>query len=269
MRQWRLIYDSPTIGAENMAIDEAILASISAGKTAPTLRLYGWQPPCLSLGYGQHVRDVDLERLAVNGWELVRRPTGGKAILHVDELTYSVALPIHHPLARGGVIESYLRISEALAAGLRRLGVKPYAEQNANGGQMSVVCFETPSHYELMVNGKKLVGSAQARRKEGVLQHGSLPLCGDITRICDVLRYKNEAEREKAKRKVRARATTLEEALTGQRIGWQAAAEAVTCGFEETLNAEFKIGELTDEEREQAAKFREAIYANVAWTWRR
>src|SRR6185295_7261954 len=93
MRQWRLIYDLPTTGAANMAADEAVLQAVSAGESMPTLRLYGWSPPCLSLGYGQKTRDVDFERIAANGWDVVRRPTGGRAILHVDELTYSVSLP--------------------------------------------------------------------------------------------------------------------------------------------------------------------------------
>jgi lipoate-protein ligase A len=196
-----------------MAVDAAILEAVSAGDALPTLRLYGWERPCVSLGYGQHVGDVDLEQLNARGWDIVRRPTGGKAILHTDELTYSVALPIEHPLAQGGVVESYREISKALLAALRTLGTNPQADRKTEGGEISVVCFETPSHYEITVNGKKLVGSAQVRRKAGVLQHGTLPLYGDIARICDVLQYEDEDAREQARRQVRERATTLAEAL--------------------------------------------------------
>ena len=90
---WRLIIDSPAHGAWNMAVDEAILEQTGRGESPPTLRLYDWQPACLSLGYAQPFADVDVDRLKERGWELVRRPTGGRAILHVDELTYSVSAP--------------------------------------------------------------------------------------------------------------------------------------------------------------------------------
>src|SRR5690242_13278 len=106
MRQWRLIVDSPMVGAYNMAVDEAIMLSVSDGKSLPTLRLYDWSPLCLSLGYGQRLRDADLYRIDTAGWQIVRRPTGGKAILHGNELTYSVAIPKDHELAQGDVVES-------------------------------------------------------------------------------------------------------------------------------------------------------------------
>ena len=164
MRQWRLIYDSPAPGAVNMAADEAILAAVSRGEQPPTLRLYGWVPPCLSLGYGQHAREVDRARLAALGWDIVRRPTGGSAILHTDELTYSVALPIDHELARGGIIESYRRLSEGLQAALIQLGAQPRAERAESPVQPGVVCFETQSHYEITVAGRT---RAAARRSPG------------------------------------------------------------------------------------------------------
>ncbi|MBL8145100.1 MAG: lipoate--protein ligase family protein, partial [Anaerolineae bacterium] len=182
---WRLLSDTPLTGARNMAVDEALLRSVGAGDAPPALRLYDWQPPTLSLGFGQALRDVDEGRLAERGWGLVRRLTGGRAILHVDELTYSITLPPGHPLARGSVVESYQRISAALGAAARALGAPVQAERAAGLGLGSAVCFETPSHYELTVNGRKLAGSAQARRNDGLLQHGSLPLAGDVGRIVD------------------------------------------------------------------------------------
>jgi lipoate-protein ligase A len=269
MRQWRLIYDKPRRGADNMARDEAVLNAVSQQSAAPTLRLYRWEPPCLSIGYGQPVNDVDRERLLERGWDIVRRPTGGRAILHADELTYSVTLSSDHPLAEGGVIESYRRISRALLAALDSLGLRPQAQQVNQPNAEGPVCFETPSHYEITANGKKLVGSAQARKKGGVLQHGTLPLYGDMTRVCDALRYDDATARARAKAQVRARATTLEEAVGGCAVDWNAAAHALVTGFRETFQIDFVEQELSDVEREHAQQLTRDVFGNEAWTNRR
>lgn len=277
MRQWRLIYDQPTLGApngaRNMAVDAAILAAVSAGdvpeRQPPTLRFYGWTPPCLSLGYGQHAREADADRLAARGWGIVRRPTGGRAILHADELTYSVALPADHPLARISVVESYRQISTALLAALAVLGAHPHADRaEADQTAPSPVCFETPSHYEITVDGRKLVGSAQVRRREGLLQHGTLPLSGDITRICDALVYADEAERDAAKDQVRQRAATLAD-VTGVVVSWQTAAETVAAGFRQALDLELTPGQLTPRECADAERFAAETYGSADWTFRR
>lgn len=278
MRQWRLIYDPPTAGRYNMAIDEAILLAVGAGRTLPTLRLYAWEPPCLSLGYGQKASDVDFARAAALGWDVVRRPTGGRAILHTDELTYSVSLPAGDSIAAGDVVESYRRLSRALVAGLEKLGVNPQADRRAErAGGGGAVCFETPSHYEITVGGRKLIGSAQVRRQEGVLQHGSLPLCGDLGRINEVLVYPDEAARENAKPQVRARAATLEEAVYaltlsrggGQEINWNTVADAIVEGFAETFEIAFERGELSDAERTEAERLAVDVYGNEDYTRRR
>lgn len=268
MRQCRLIYDSPTIGRYNMAADEATLNAVSTGKSPPTLRLYGWEPLCLSLGYGQRSREADLVQLTANGWGIVRRPTGGKAILHGDELTYSLALPANHPLASGDVLTSYLTISRALASGLALLGLHPQAGPMTEArNTQGPVCFEVPSHYEIIVSGRKLIGSAQMRRKGGILQHGTLPLHGDLGRICTALAYPDEATREAGRAQVRARATTLEAAL-GQRISWQDAADAVVQGFVQTFQLEFTVGTLTPSERADTERL-QAVYGGPEHTLRR
>lgn len=266
MRQWRLIYDCPTPGVHNMAIDEALLTCCSG---QPVLRLYAWEPFCLSLGYGQRSADVDLERLAARGWDIVRRPSGGRAILHGDELTYSVILPAGHPLTAGGVIPSYRRLSRALLAGLNRMGVAPESNTRAGRAESGPVCFEMPSHYEITAAGRKLVGSAQLRREVGVLQHGSLPLCGDIGRICDVLRYPDEMARQVAQQLVRAHATTLQAVLGGAECRWEAAAEAIAEGFAEAFAVEFERSDLSQSERQEAVRLAREVYSSSAWTFRR
>lgn len=265
MRQWRLIYDLPTDGRSNMALDEAILDAVCVHQSPPTLRLYGWIPACLSLGYGQSPFDVDRFRLDKMGWDVVRRPTGGKAILHTDELTYSVALPADHPLAQGGILESYQRISRALMAALSGLGLRTRSEKQANDTkEVGAVCFEVPSHYEITADGRKLIGSAQTRRKAGVLQHGSLPLSGDIARICDVLTYSDEMSREAGREAVRARAITLAEAL-GHEVDWYTAADALAWGFETALDIAFDVGlsELTEAEERRADELARTRYATI------
>ncbi|MDX2140344.1 MAG: lipoate--protein ligase family protein [Chloroflexota bacterium] len=268
-RQWRLIGDSPAIGAYNMAVDEAILRRVAAGEQPPTLRLYAWHPPCLSLGYGQRAREVDFERLAARGWNCVRRMTGGRAILHTDELTYSLTLPLAHPLAQQDVVESYRQISEALLSALRALGAQPAADKLAEGVKSSdPVCFETPSHYEITVDGRKLVGSAQARKHGGLLQHGTLPLTGDIARICDVLVYIDEAARVAAKTHIRSRALTLADAL-GRSVSWGEVAETVAVAFRETFAIELEQTLLSDEEQQAAAIIARDVYGAEDWTFRR
>jgi lipoate-protein ligase A len=252
-----------------MAVDEAVLEAIGQGRSLPTLRLYAWQPGCLSLGYAQSAADVDLAALAASAWQLVRRPTGGRAILHIDELTYSVIAPLKDDRVYGSVLESYQRMSQALLRALHLLGVPARADkdhgapaQQTPGGP---VCFEVPSNYEITVAGKKLIGSAQARRREGVLQHGSLPLWGDLTRITRVLAFPDEDSRQLAGQRLLQRALTLSDCLP-HRVGWDEAASAFTSGFSKALNLQLEPGELSPFEKERAAQLLAQKYAHPAWT---
>jgi lipoate-protein ligase A len=265
---WRLLITPPARGAWNMAVDEAILEAIGAGKVPPTLRLYAWVPPCLSLGYAQPIEDVDLTALHERNWDIVRRPTGGRAILHTDELTYSVIGPLNEPRLAGSLLKSYHVLSRALLDALHILGTQAEASPESalppgipNQGP---VCFEVPSNYEITVNGKKLVGSAQARRKEGVLQHGTLPLEGDLGRITQALKFSDEQARQEATEHIWQRATTIERAL-GHRIEWQSAAQAFVEAFERTLNLEFLSEQLTQRETQAAERLVQEKYSQPAW----
>lgn len=270
MRQWRLIYDNPAVGAWNMALDETIMEAVGAGQSPPTLRLYAWQPNCLSLGYGQRVSDVDFTRVEQFGWDVVRRPTGGRAILHADELTYSLSLPATDELCAGTIIESYQRISFALLAGLTYLGASPHADQPAERMESGPICFETPSHYEITVAGRKLVGSAQMRRKNAILQQGSLPLSGDMAHICNGLVFADNVARRDAEAHIRQRALTLSDAL-GHEITWRQAADAVLHGFVETFAVDFQHHQptLTDPELTRTHQLMTDVYATPHWTHRR
>ncbi len=265
---WRLLITPPTDGATNMAIDEAILYALAEGNGQPTLRFYTWEPPCLSLGYNQHWQDVDEAACQALGYTWVRRATGGRAILHTDELTYSIITRSNDPRVAGGITESYRQLSRGLLLGLRRLGAQA-AQSKGNmpkNPKQGAACFDTPSHYEVTLNGKKLIGSAQVRRKGMVLQHGTLPLSGDITRIFDALAL-SQAEKSDLSRKLLARATTLEKEL-GRVISFEVAADALAADFSQTLNLRLQPGQLSPRERELTAQLRAEQYANDAWNKR-
>lgn len=160
-----------------MAVDEVLLDGVASGAAPPTLRFYQWRPACLSLGYFQPFEVVNLDGCQELGVGIVRRPTGGRAILHDRELTYSVALPASVLGHDGGVLPSYYRLSLALQEGLRRLGVAAtLAPESAASPSIEhgPVCFDRPSAHEILLDGRKLVGSAQVRRGGGLLQHGSI-----------------------------------------------------------------------------------------------
>jgi lipoate-protein ligase A len=252
-----------------MAIDEAILETIGRGDALTTLRLYAWEPACLSLGYAQPISDVDTQQLEVNGWEIVRRVTGGRAILHIDELTYAVIGPHDDPQLAGGVLESYHRLSKALLAALQWLGLPAQALPHppvprSNNYSKEPVCFEVPSNYEITIHGKKLIGSAQARKKEGVLQHGTLPLYGDLTRITKALSFSNELERQAAAKRLLIRATNIESALN-RVVAWEEAAEAFIFAFSKDLGVRLEISELTPTELARAEELVEKKYSHPNW----
>ena len=264
---WRLLITPPADGAWNMAVDEAIAAHAGRGDVPPTLRFYQWQPACVSLGRHQPLADIDLARCAALGYDIVRRPTGGRAILHTDELTYSVAGPQHNPILAGAVLDSYLRLSQGLLSGLERLGLRvakapPTHRAAADAGP---VCFEVPSAYEIVADGKKLVGSAQSRRQGWVLQHGTLPLVGDVTRLVEVVVFASEAERAAQRETLAQRAATAEDVL-GRPVSFAEAVEALAAGFTAALGIHLEPGDLTPAELDLATNLQRDQYAAHSWT---
>lgn len=269
MTTWRLLTTLPARGAWNMAVDESILEHVEHDEALPTLRLYAWDPPCLSLGRAQPFTDVDTTRLQEHGWDVVRRMTGGRAILHTDELTYSVTGTTKEPILAGALLESYNRLASALLAAVQDLGLMvEMKEGKADGdGIPNPVCFEVPSTYEITVGGKKLIGSAQARRKGGVLQHGSLPLSGDLTRICQALVFPDDSARKAAMNRLLARATTVESVL-GREVAWETATQAFARAFEAKLGLTLNAGELAESELARAEELVNEKYAHPSWTER-
>lgn len=268
--KWRLILSPPERGPLNMAIDEAILEATGCGEVSPTLRLYSWAIPCLSLGYSQPFDDVDSASLQKKGWDVVRRPTGGRAILHTDELTYAIIGNQNEPILTGSVLDTYQRIAQVLLEFLSALGIYAQSsdvldENQNNNSSHDPVCFEIPSNYEITTRGKKIIGSAQARRRDGVLQHGTFPLKGDLTRITDVLSFPTQDERSSAAKSLLNHATTLQN-IVGYTLPWQSAANAFITAFQDVLKLDLERSALTPKESKLATELLENKYHNLAWT---
>jgi len=181
---WRLVMDGARSGAVNMALDVVLLEGAASGEAPPTVRFYGWAPPCLSLGRHQPAGAADLAFCRKEGIDVVRRPTGGRAVLHHRELTYAVTAPVDGVVLPAAVQAAYRRIAGALAAGLRELGVDAGLSEDPARGALprpteSVPCFRAPAGGEVVAGGRKLAGSAVRLKGGAILQHGSILLDWD------------------------------------------------------------------------------------------
>lgn len=268
---WRIIRTPPASGPWNMSVDESLLESCLRRSSPPVLHLYSWQPACLSLGFSQPFSDVNRDAIQEKGWGIVRRPTGGRAILHVDELTYSICGLLSEPAFSGTLLESYSRLSRALQHALNLLGVQTSASEQyplPEGVQpKGPVCFEVPSNYEITAHGRKLIGSAQARRKDALLQHGALPLTGDLTRITQALVYADDSARQIAAQRLLHRAATLE-TITQKVFTWDETAEAFEQAFSQVFAVILEPSSLTSEEEELAQHLLQTKYNHPSWTER-
>lgn len=264
---WRLLHSPPATGAENMALDEALLRR--ARRTGECVfRVYAWSRPTLSLGRHQTAAGrYDLARAATEGIGFVRRPTGGRALLHHREVTYSVTAPVTGtgPAAEAGSLsESYAALNRLLLDGLQRLGVPVQVARPAGRAPLptDAPCFETPTAGELVVGERKLVGSAQWREGGALLQHGSILVDDDQGWAAALLRHPAPPPPPPATlRDALGRAPTLDEVALALFAAVRAladpAARALTDG---ELAATLPAGELAELRRQ---------YEDDAWTWRR
>ena len=185
METWRVIDSGKGDAAYNMALDEAVATHVRRGHSQPTLRLYGWENPSVSLGSFQKITDVNSDYCTANNIAIVRRPTGGRAILHGDELTYSFCSRNKNAFSHG-LMETYLGLSRAFASALVALGLDVEMKTVRESGQeltRSPICFRSSSYGEISIDAKKLVGSAQKRWIDGFLQQGSVPYSIDHAKL--------------------------------------------------------------------------------------
>ena len=267
---WRFLDTGCNDAAFNMAVDEALLLSYEAGQSPPTLRVYTWFSPTLSLGYAQNVeKEVDVAACRQHGVSLVRRPTGGRAVLHDQEATYSVVMPLRLSDREASITEHYHRIGLALAAALRHTGLAVRLERPsvlaAAPRSASPACFAAMSRYELSATGRKLVGSAQKRGRRSLLQHGSIPLSMDRQRLFACLRVPAD-RRTQLLREAYASMVAVNEVAPAP-LNAAALHRALRQGFAECLidGAELITGDLSPAERRLAEELRHAKYSTDAW----
>lgn len=257
---WRLLVDEPRDGAWNMAVDEAILERYERAddEIPPTLRLYGWGPPALSLGKSQRPEGAhDAVALAREGVDLVRRPTGGEAVLHEHERTYAVVGLAGRDPFPPRPVDAYRAIAAGIVSGLARLGIEAEAVGPAPGARPTpgAICFERVGAWEIVVGGRKLVGSSQFRRRRSFLQHGSIPLRLEPARLAELTGVP-----------VDGRHFTDVSTAASRPIEAQALDVAIVAGFEEAFGVRIANGGLTDEEALRAAELRTWKYDSMSWT---
>lgn len=244
MNKWRLLNTGLRDGLYNMALDQALVNSVAEEMSPPVVRFFGWNPPAVSLGYNQKTDDLDIEACKRAGFDVVRRPTGGRAVLHKDEFTYSVIAPESDRLIGGTILETYQSIASGLLAGLKKLGVpaemvKSSTPDAATKG--SPLCFAAAGRYEISVSGKKLIGSAQRRINGVILQQGSLLLSCDQKE--DI--FKTPASQ--------VQAGTLKEIL-GRQLDYHQVSAAMKDGFSESWKVAFEDSRVSQDEEMSVTK---------------
>lgn len=259
----------------NMAMDEALLNFVASGDIGPVIRFYTWNPATLSAGYFQRLtKEIDIDKVKEKGFGLVRRQTGGRGVLHDKELTYSVIVPESHPNMPSTVTEAYRVISQGLLEGYKELGLDAYfaipkskEEREKLKQPRSAVCFDAPSWYELVVEGRKIAGSAQTRQKGVILQHGSLLQDVDVDELFDMFIFKNERLKSKMKAAFVDKAVALND-IADHYISITDMEQAFEKGFKQGLGIELKPLTLTDEQLQEVKKL-EDKYRSDEWNYRK
>ncbi len=269
----RLVSHGPAKGKFNMAVDEAIQNAVRRGEVLPTLRFYEWEPACLSLGYFQDAgKEVDVISLHEAGVDLVRRPTGGKAVLHDDELTYSVAIPERD--LPGTVLETYKLLSEAIVNALRSLGVPAEMVSLERGVTardprfQQAACFSAPSWYEVVAQGKKIVGSAQVRRAGIILQHGSIPFHMDAAQVVKCLKTSSQAHSQRLESMLSRKSAGICQ-VCQTNITRKDLESSLVLSFAKTLGWDIEKGYLTRDEIQESLELSQNKYGQESWTMTR
>ena len=251
--QWRLLKTDFSTAFTNMALDKAVLVANSEGKVSPTVRFYGWKPSAISIGYFQSLEEeVNLDNCRKLGVDYVRRITGGGAVFHEEELTYSIIIPEVHPQIPKNLLKSYGKICGAVMKGLNNLGIESkYVPIN-----------------DIITGGKKISGNAQTRKAKTILQHGTVLIDVDVDKMFSVLKVPNQKIKDKLIADVKQRVTSIKHVLEKE-ILFEDVAEEMKRGFEEEFNVELIEGTLSEEEKELTKKFDKECFSARNWNHRR
>lgn len=273
--KWMFINSGEGSPSFNMALDEALLNWHSEGLIPPVIRFYGWMPAALSIGYFQKVeKEIDMEAVERLGLGFVRRPTGGRGVLHEHELTYSIIVSEAYPNMPETVTEAYRVLSEGLLEGFRNLGLDAYfsvpdtEDKRADLKKpKSAVCFDAPSWYEMVVEGKKVAGSAQTRQKGVILQHGAILIDLDAEKLLSVFKFQNEEAKERMRVKIPEKAVAIN-SLRAKPATAEECAVAFKAGFEQALSIELEPYVLTDQQLADVKALEQKKYVNSDWNFR-
>ncbi|WP_062107149.1 lipoate--protein ligase family protein [Bacillus niameyensis] len=263
---WGLLHTGHQDAAVNMALDECLLLWHSARKIPPVLRFYGWSKPTLSIGHFQKERTIDFEGIERHNCQFVRRLTGGSAVLHDDELTYSLVVSEEKPYIDDSIRKAYHTLAQGIFAGFKELGIDAQFSMPEEHftKERSAVCFERPSDYEMLIDGKKISGHAQTRKMGVLLQHGSLPFTIDKHMLFDLFAFSSEELRTRKREAFSSKAISMNEAA-GRTICYDEAVAAFTKGFQMGLDLEFTPFELTEEQWEEVHALAESKYRSDEW----
>ncbi|HEY6543155.1 MAG TPA: biotin/lipoate A/B protein ligase family protein [Ktedonobacteraceae bacterium] len=263
LHPYRFLNTSVQSAAMNMAIDEAVLLHHLRGEAPPTLRVFRWSAPSISLGRFQSVeREIARDVCERQGVELVRRPTGGRAVYHHDEFTYSIIISKRYGVP-SGIVAAYTYLAQGLQAALNLLGVRAELSDERVNKNPSAACFASSTQADLTSGGFKLIGSAQVWKDDALLQQGSLPLDDRAAEFFGMLRFPDTAAREEALAAYRQKTTPLH--TFAPRASWDDVASAFRAGFSSALLHDFVEGELSASEWALAHRLAEEKYRNLEW----
>lgn len=263
-QRFRLLITPPLSPQINMAIDEAVFFTHVDGNTPPTLRLYQWKQPALSLGrFQDEKKEIDLEACSQHNIIPVRRPTGGRAVLHIDEFTYSVTISTRYG-APSGVIPAYTWLAQGIIKGFASLGISLSVSLGGVSKNPSAACFASTTQADLVVNGRKIIGSAQRWIGDTVLQQGSIPLNDQSHILYKVLTAVNEEQRQQSIAAYRSQVISIFE--LSKDISREQISQAFIDGFTDAFDAEFQVDTLNYNEIAIAKKLAEEKYAFLNWS---
>jgi len=249
---------------ENMAIDEALFRGHQQEGAPPVLRFYGWERPAVSIGYFQDAEEeIDCAYCRGRGIDIVRRPTGGKAVLHGGDLTYSIVARENTPLFSPDVVETYRIISGCIIRGLAKAGIDVQIVEEGRGkaGSAEGFCFATSYKHELLAGGRKICGSAQVRARGVFLQHGSVLIDLDPLAVCAAIGKAKDAARAQ---EIEAAVTSVRETMGGD-VSMDGLCRDIAAGFEEALHIRLVAGGLSPEEDALKDRLLEDRYTRDEW----